>query len=211
MDLSFSITRYPPGATGQELTKAGERTSADGLADVQLRLGNIPAEYDVRAECASCDPEAGSVTFTCCGKLPNDRFSQSGQAWSPTCYANNDCRIDPNATIGWRGCALTSLATLINYYSDSVHSVMPRTDPGDLNTYLRGLPGSHGYTQENDVNFAAIGRYSSGLVSFVDRYDVGRHSEESLLDMADGLIRSGVPLIFRVGGAFCSGDWQVRR
>ncbi|MDQ7774357.1 MAG: hypothetical protein RDU13_12660, partial [Elusimicrobiales bacterium] len=61
MDLSFSITRYPPGATGQELTKAGERTSADGLADVQLRLGNIPAEYDVRAECASCDPEAGSV------------------------------------------------------------------------------------------------------------------------------------------------------
>ncbi|MEW5905787.1 MAG: hypothetical protein AB1734_03295 [Elusimicrobiota bacterium] len=203
VDLSFSITRYPPGATGQELTKAGERTSADGLADVQLRLGNIPAEYDVRAECASCDPEAGSVTFTCCGKLPNDRFSQSGQAWSPTCYANNDCRIDPDATIGWRGCALTSLATLINYYSDSVHPVMPRTDPGDLNTYLRGLPVPDGYDSNNDVNFRAIESYSVGRVSFVGSYDVGKYySAESLLDLSDGLIRSGMPLIFRVEGHF---------
>ncbi len=201
VNLSFSISRYPPGATGQQLTKNSEITDAAGLADVSLRLGNLPAEYDVTAECQSCAPESNSVTFTCCGKLPNDHFSQSGQTWSPICYANNNCQLNPNATIGWRGCALTSMATLINYYNANVYSGIPRTDPGDLNTYLRGLPG--GYNGRNDVNFDAIYRYSSGRTSFVGRYDVDDpYSRESLLDMADGLIRSGIPLILRISGHF---------
>ncbi|MBI5745000.1 MAG: hypothetical protein HY952_10690 [Elusimicrobia bacterium] len=199
--VNFSVTA-PAGATGWELEKTSETTNAQGLVEVRLKLGNIPAEYNVTATCPSCVPEAGSAAFTCCGKLKNDHFSQSAQAWSPNCYANNNCRVSPDATIGWRGCALTSLATLINYYNASVYSGIPRTNPGDLNAYLRGLPGSHGYTQENDVNFAIIGRYSGGRVSFVDRYDVGRYTEESLLDIADGLIRSGIPLIFRVEGHF---------
>jgi len=192
------------GARGQQLTKLSELTDGEGLADVSLRLGNLPAEYDVKAECQSCAPESNSVTFTCCGKVPNDHFSQSGvPAWSPTCYANNNCQLNPNATIGWRGCALTSLATLINYYSANIYSGIPRTNPGDLNTYLRGLPGSRGYTTNNDVNFDAMGRYTNNRVSFVDRYDVGIYnSEEALLDTADGLIRSGIPLIFRVRGHF---------
>lgn len=201
VNLAFSISRYPQGATGQELTKTSELTGESGLADVRLKLGNIPAEYDVKAECQSCTAETSTVTFTCCGKVPNDHFSQGGQMWSSTCYANNNCQIDPDATIGWRGCALTSLATLINYYNSSVYSGIPRTNPGDLNTYLRDLPGYGGYNRNNDVEFSAIRRYSSGRVSFVDRYDVDDpYSRESLLDTADGLIRSGIPLMFRVGG-----------
>jgi hypothetical protein len=200
--IDFSISTWPAGAQGQELSKSSEATNAQGLADVLLRLGNIPAEYGVTAACPSCEASAGTVTFTCCGKLPNDHFSQSGvPAWSPNCYANNNCQLNPNATIGWRGCALTSLATLINYYNSNVYSGIPRTNPGDLNTYLRGLPVFQGYNERNDVNFDAIYRYSSGRASFVDNYDVGRYySAESLLDMADGVIRSGIPMMFRVGG-----------
>ncbi|MEK7721322.1 MAG: hypothetical protein AAB359_02915, partial [Elusimicrobiota bacterium] len=202
VNLAFSISRYPLGATGQELTKTSEQTAADGLADVRLKLGNIPAEYDVKAECQSCAAETSSVTFTCCGKLPNDHFSQSGQDWSPDCYANNNCQVTPDATIGWRGCALTSLATLINYYNANVYPGIPRTNPGALNTYLRVLHGTQGYNERNDVNFDAIGRYTNGRVSFVDRYDVGDYDRAGLLDTADGLIRSGIPLIFRVRGHF---------
>lgn len=199
VNLSFSISRYPLGAGGQQLTKTSGQTDVDGLADVQLKLGNIPAEYDVKAECQSCAPEANSVTFNCCGKLPNDHFSQRDvPEWSPLPYGRHS-PTETYGTIGYLGCGLTSLATLINYYSDSIYSGIPRTNPGTLNDYLLGVPNYGGYTRASDVNFTAIGRYTSGRASFVDRYDVGKyHSEESLLDMADGLIRSGFPLIFRV-------------
>jgi len=204
IQVDFSISTFPVGATGFALSKSSESTNPQGHADVLLRLGNIPAEYGVTATCNTCEPSASTATFTCCGKLPNDHFSQSGvPAWSPTCYANNNCQLNPNATIGWRGCALTSLATLINYYNSNVYSGIPRTNPGDLNTYLRGLPVPDGYDNKNDVNFYAIERYTNNRVSFVDRYDVGiSNSEEALLDTADGLIRSGIPLIFRVRGHF---------
>lgn len=53
------------------------------------------------------------------------------------------------------------------------------------------------------MNFDAIYRYSSGRTSFVGRYDVDDpYDREVLLDMADGLIRTGMPLIFRVRGHF---------
>lgn len=202
VELLFNLSRAPEFASGQQLSKTSGRTDAQGLADVLLKLGNIPAEYEVTATCSSCEASASSVTFVCCGKLPNDHFSQSGvSAWSPNCYANNNCQLTPNATIGWRGCALTSLATLINYYNASVYSSIPRTNPGELNTYLRGLPVPDGYNERNDVNFDAIYRYSGGRASFVNRYDLDDpYSREALLDMADGLIRSGIPLMFRVGG-----------
>ncbi len=202
-NVSFSISRYPVGATGQQLDKLSGLTDAAGLVDVNLRLGNIPAEYDVKAECQSCVPESNEVTFTCCGKVANDHFSQSRvPAWSTHTYARH-AQSEQYGTIGYLGCGLASLATLINYYSASIYPGIPRTNPLDLNTYLLELPGDRGYTANNDVNFTAIGRYTSGRVSFVDRYDVGpSNSEEALLDTADGLIRSGIPLIFRVSGHF---------
>ena len=114
--IDFSISTFPVGAIGQELTKSSDSTNENGLADVQLRLGDIPAEYGVTATCLSCVPESSSVTFTCCGKLPNDNFSQSYvSAWSYNCYARHDCNIEPKTTIGYLGCAPTALGTLINY------------------------------------------------------------------------------------------------
>lgn len=60
-----------------------------------------------------------------------------------------------------------------------------------------------GYDDQNDVNFDAIETYSNGRAFYVGRYNIGRqHSSEVLLSMADGLILSGMPLIFRVRGHF---------
>jgi len=201
--VNFTISTYPAGAEVFSLSKSSETTNNQGIADVQLKLGNIPAEYGVTAFCPSCIPEFSSVTFTCCGKLPNDHFSQSGvPQWSTSCYANNNCQINPNATIGWRGCALTSLATLINYYADTYPELhISTTNPGDLNTYLRRLPNYQGYTVDNDVNFSAIERYSNGRVNFIDDEsgDIDRNlTREILLNRANNEILAGRPVIFKI-------------
>jgi len=203
--INFSISTYPINSTGQQLNKSSETTNQQGLADVKLKLGNIPTEYGVRAECPDCVPELSSVTFTCCGKLLTDHFSQSGiPEWSYNCYANNNCRVTPNATIGYRGCALTALATLINYYARTDPELnISTTNPGQFNEYLRRLPIPQGYDRRNNVNFDAIERYSNRQIFYLGRYDVGRyHSEEVLINMADGLIKAGISLIFCVRDHF---------
>ncbi|MBU4445325.1 Ig-like domain-containing protein, partial [bacterium] len=204
--LIFSISKFPDFAVGQELTKTSEQTNSQGLADVLLQLGNIPAEYGVTAKCETCASETSSVTFTCCGKLPNDNFSQTytpTSPWNVDCYARHNCNIEPKTTIGYLGCGPTSLATLINYYSDNVHATIPRTNPGQLNIYLRGLPNYQGYNVDNDVDFNAIEEYSNGLAFYIDRYDVDDpYSREALLTMADDMILTGSPIMFRIGGHF---------
>ena len=200
--VDFTISTYPAGAAGFFLSKSSEATNPQGRAEVLLKLGDIPAEYGVTATCDSCEPSSNTVTFTCCGKLPNDHFSQSGvPAWSTHTYARHT-PAEQHGTIGYLGCGLTSLATLINYYNANIYSGIPRTNPKDLNTYLLGLPDSRGYSVDSDVNFYAIGRYTSDRVSFVDRYDIGEYDRAGLLETADGLIRSGIPVIFRVRDHF---------
>ena len=202
--VDFSISTFPAGAEGQKLTVLSTNTNSNGFAETQLKLGDIPAEYGVMATCKSCIPEQSTVTFNCCGKLPNDHFSQKGvTAWSFDCYARHDCSIEPKTTIGYLGCGSTSLGTLINYYSDNVHTTIPRTNPGQLNTYLRELPNYQGYNVDNDVDFNAIESYSNGLAFYIGRYDVGKyHSEETLLTMANDMILMGEPIMLRIGGHF---------
>jgi len=198
--VNFEISRYPIGAIGQELTISSTTTDQNGQAITQLKLGNIPAEYGVVAICSDCVPEFSSVTFSCCGKLANDHFSQSGVvAWSYDCYANNDCQITPNATIGWRGCALTSLATLINYYAKTYPELnISTTNPGELNEYLRK---NDGYNENNDVDFNTVNNYSNGKMKYIGKEsgDINSNlTKEILLNRADREILSGRPVIFKI-------------
>jgi len=203
--VNFNISTYPVGAIGQELTVISTRTNQNGQAMTQLRLGNIPAEYGVTAFCPSCVPEFSSVTFTCCGKLPNDHFSQSGvPQWSTSCYASYSGNCPSNKTsIGWRGCALTSLATLINYYANTYPELhISTTNPGSLNDYLRNLPIPLGYNARNDVNFSAIERYSNGRVNFIDDESVNIWeagiTRQILIDRTNYEILAGRPVILRI-------------
>ncbi|MEW5950743.1 MAG: hypothetical protein AB1637_02505 [Elusimicrobiota bacterium] len=173
--------------------------NANGLADVRLRLGNIPAEYTVTTKCDGCVPEFATVNFTSCGKLHTDRFSQSGQSWSFDCYANHNCEVDLNATIGRYGCALTTLATLINYYANTYPELnISTTNPGALNDYLRGLTIPQGYNKRNEINFGVVRQYSNGTIKYVGRYDVGNYTQAYLLGQANLELLSGRPVIFRI-------------
>ena len=87
--VNFTISTYPAGATGQELTIISTRTNPNGQAITRLRLGNIPAEYGVTATCSDCVPEFSSVTFTCCGKLHTDEFRQGDNRWGDIQLGNH--------------------------------------------------------------------------------------------------------------------------
>ncbi|MGC8729310.1 MAG: C39 family peptidase, partial [Elusimicrobiales bacterium] len=178
-----------------------EFTDNLGVSSNRIKIGDKPLDYYLTARCMDCVSEQNSVRFSCCGKLKNDHFSQSGQSWSPICYANNNCQINPNATIGWRGCALTALATLINYYSDNVYPTIPRTDPGSLNNYLRGLPIPQGYNERNDVNFDSIEQYSDGAMRYINNESDnirGNITQQVLLKRANSELLAGRPVIFRI-------------
>ena len=200
--VNFSISTFPVGAIGQELSRSSGTTDAAGLADVILKLGNIPAEYGVTATCPTCEASASSVTFTCCGKLPNDHFSQTHTpAWSYNQYARHSS-TESNTTIGFLGCGVTALATLSNYYAANVSTSIPTTNPGRLNTYLRGLPGVTGYNANNDVEFSAIGVFSSSTVRYIKRespnIEEAGITRQVLIDRTNREILAGRPVILQI-------------
>lgn len=186
--MSFSVSTYPAGAEGFSLSKSSEATNAQGLADVLLNLGNIPAEYGVTATCGKCEASARSVPFTCCGKLPNDDFKQSSSTWASQHY-DNICTTVPASsnsyrpvykcdaaifnnpqyqkykfTIRAKGCALSALATLINYYRDAYSLPISSATPVTLNKYLGD---NSGYDAGGGVYFSKVSDWSGNRIVYV--------------------------------------------
>jgi len=91
----------------------------------------------------------------------------------------------------------------VNYYNAHLSNIIPRTNPGELNTYLLELPNYEGYTRASVVVFDVVYKYSKKLVFYLGRYNVGElYSKNDLLAMADAAIVNGSPIIFRIGGHF---------
>jgi len=189
--VNFTISTYPAGAEGFSLSKSSETTNNQGIADVQLKLGNIPAEYGVTAFCPSCVPEQNSVTFTCCGKLKTDDFKQFDVRWATNIYDNT------TYTIRTLGCALTSLATLNNYYRFYFNTLIPETNPGELNNYLIEI-GTNGY-RNGDLNWLAINKFSNGHIIFRDLMDEDEiNTIDDLIKYAGEEIINRRPVIFKI-------------
>jgi len=135
--------------------------------------GNGISLYYLTAKCGDCVSEQNSVRFVCCGKLANDHFSQSKvDQWSYDCYANYTGDCPGNKTsIGFRGCALTSLATLINYYAKQYPELnITPTEPGKLNKWLRD---NEGYDNGN-IDFAIIIIYTKGKIEYISNESCDR-------------------------------------
>ncbi|PIY78726.1 MAG: hypothetical protein COY82_00950, partial [Parcubacteria group bacterium CG_4_10_14_0_8_um_filter_35_7] len=58
VNITFTITNYPLGTTGQILSQASVQTDNNGLAQTYLTLGNQNGTYETKAECS-----VGSVIF----------------------------------------------------------------------------------------------------------------------------------------------------
>jgi len=225
--VNFTISTYPAGATGQELTIISTRTNQNGQAMTQLKLGNIPAEYGVTAFCPSCIPEFSSVTFTCCGKLKTDDFKQFDERWKSE-YYDNICSTEPAGTgryrpvyscddpifdkpeyrdkkyqftIWGKGCALSALATLINYYKDKYNLPISSTTPKDLNNWLSEnySPKKEACFDKNgNLNFYCINSYTNGKVEFLGFMDIIDYNREQLINQTNNDINAGLPVILKI-------------
>jgi hypothetical protein len=194
--VNFTISTYPAGAEVFSLSKSSETTNNQGIADVQLKLGNIPAEYGVRAECPSCVPEFSSVTFNYCGKLKTDDFKQFDDRWATNIYDNT------TNTIRAKGCVVTSLATLINYYHKEYDNLISSTTPAELNEYLINL-GRRGYSSGN-VKWNAVEIFSNNRIRFVDLIDISTITPivtiGDLIEKIDNELLSKRPVVLRIKG-----------
>ncbi|MEW5950745.1 MAG: hypothetical protein AB1637_02515 [Elusimicrobiota bacterium] len=172
------------------LTKISETTDANGLADVRLRLGNIPAEYTVTAKCDGCVPEFATVNFTSCGKLHTDEFKQNDDRWGDDILGSNP----PAYKIRQTGCALTSVANLINFYA-AINTSIARTDPGILN---EEMIKKGGYNNNDDVLWDRVPDFLYG-VKFAGIIAVNNiHSLSSVINVIDEYLLRGLPVIFHV-------------
>jgi len=153
--------------------------------------GNGISLYYLTAKCWDCVSEQNSVRFVCCGKLKTDEFKQNDERWKKSDY-DNICSTEPvesgryrpvyscdnpifnkpeykdkkyKFTIWGKGCALTALATLINYYKNTYNLPISSTNPKELNVFL----SSHTYNDElcynkmGKINFSCIEVYTKFL------------------------------------------------
>jgi len=221
--VDFTISTYPAGAAGFFLSKSSEATNPQGQADVLLRLGDIPAEYGVTATCNTCEASASSVTFTCCGKLPNDDFKQSDLSWGTTHY-DNICSTEPPNTGNYRpvytcsapifnnpqyqkykftvrakGCALSSLATLINFYKETHDLAVSSTTPLLLNVFLGNnvASGTNCYSKQGAVSFECVKKYSSNI-KFNEKSDIEEIELADLVKAATEDVHKGAPVILKI-------------
>jgi len=224
--VDFRISSYPGTALGQSLSKSSETTDSQGVADVSLKLGNIPAEYGVTAACGSCEPSASSVTFTCCGKLPNDDFKQFDVKWATDAY-NSICSTVPASSTSYRpvyscgnaifnnpkyrkyefsiaakGCGLSVLATLINHYRNAYDLPIAPVTPEGLNGYLNS---NAGYDDDGSVFFNKVADWSNNRLVYVEpKIDIGqlvdstRITRSALMHLVETEILSKRPVVIRI-------------
>ena len=211
--VNFSISSSPAGATGQSFESSDTVTAADGKAAAVFRLGNVPADYEVSCACPTCETNVSTVTFRVCGNLKNSNFKQYDQRWASAHY-DNVCKRTATKktvfcvngqptpvgttklTIRKKGCALSAVATLVNYYRDtfglSVSSFTPETLNARMNSdgLYRGL---------GDVDWKVIENASAKQIRFSGNIDVEEGAEPSrFLPIADTDILAGRPVVFRV-------------
>lgn len=185
--INFTISTYPAGAEGQMLTKSSETTNQQGLADVQLKLGDIPAEYGVTVICPQCVPESSSVTFTCCGRLRTTTYIQGDPQWGNVVLGSHP----PDYLIRQTGCALTSVANLINFYAETDTSIV-RTNPLILNQLFIS---SNVYDAADDIQWGRIPSVI-GNIRLVGVMNVGaKYSRTDLVNVINEYLFERLPVI----------------
>jgi len=213
--VNFSTSAAPVGAVGQGFESSDAMTRADGKASAVFRLGNVPADYQIRCDCASCVPEASSVPFRACGKLRSDDLKQYDVAWSTHSY-DDRCHLTGSTvpfncspqspprnsvpfTIRQRGCAMSAMADVINYYHDRYSLTYATTTPSELNQYLRNNVGF----SRGDVDFRRIGNYTASgrIVCYGGSTELGSTTFDALLNRIDTNLTQGNPVILRIPSA----------
>ncbi|HPO95679.1 MAG TPA: C39 family peptidase [Elusimicrobiales bacterium] len=165
--------------------------------------GNGISLYYLTAKCGDCVSEQNSVRFVCCGKLKTDEFKQNDDRWKYELY--NTTTPTYRRTIGEVGCALTSMATLINYYAKTYPELgISTTNPKKLNDILENGIKPKGFNSNHDVIFDYIKStpISNGKITYFQRKDYSYPlSEDSIREIKSLInedIENKLPVIIAV-------------
>lgn len=210
--VDFSISSFPAGAVGQNFESSDTVTRADGKAGAVFRLGDAPADYEARCECTDCEPGYSTATFRACGKLTNTDFKQYDVAWSTHSYDDRchligstvpfNCNpLSPPANsvpfnIRERGCAMSAMADVLNYYRDRYSLTYAATTPSELNQYLRDNAGF----DNGNVDFRKVGDYTASgqTVCLTGRTELRNTTLAALRRRIDADLAQGNPVVLRV-------------
>lgn len=131
--INWGITRVPDGAQGAVLGSPETTTNEDGLAGAFLTLGDTEGDYQVTATCSGCNSGSSQVVFTAKAKcaIASDAIIPKDQCGSGVKGEKYD---STDNTICSKGCALTALTMLLNYYG-------VETDVLKLNDWLKANDG----------------------------------------------------------------------
>jgi hypothetical protein len=128
-----------------------------------------------------------------CAPLETDNFKQCNVTWKDEVYDNI-----PPETICTKGCALTSLSMLNNYYYRASQQVsITSTTPNELNRFLIDH-GTAGYTIGGSVLFSGI-ELLNGEIEYIGRFDLGNPwIDKDLLNFMDEDLKAKRPVICHV-------------
>lgn len=213
IQVTFSVSSEPVSGSGATVNPSMTASSLpDGKAKTDFTVGRLPFKYQISCTCPTCGPQGSSATFSACGQLPNDHFSQADVRWSTQTYGSGDV-LSGTDTIRRLGCGLTSLSMLSNYYQRSIPS-MTATDPAALNSYLQqngGYVGTGSNPQRQTLlDWTFISDFTGGNVVFnndsSEDADPGdATAEATLLSTAEQDLAVGRPVIFHVNHRLSSG------
>lgn len=100
--------------------------------------------------------------------------------------------------MGTAGCATTSLATLNNFYSNTVSSSIPQIDPDALNRALRSL-GPAGYDGRGRVQWRGLSILTNGAIRFGRLADVSATlTIQDVTEIADADLKLRRPVVMKV-------------
>lgn len=206
---TFSVV---PGSGGV-VSQLSPASGPNGEIQANFTLGTLPLEYKIDCACPTCGPSGSSVTFRACGKLPVPDMNQGDSPWADDPY-DDWCRVavsskgvtcdtsnPPVGAVAYKirskGCALSAMADVINYYRDNYGLSYASTTPRDLNQYLR----DNSSYREGNVRFDDVEDYSVGQsrrLCYQGRRDLSDTPHQTLLEQIDRDLERGNPVILRV-------------
>jgi hypothetical protein len=201
-------------------------TNSAGVVSTTFTFTDLPITHEVLATCPDCEPAHSTAAFKFCGRLPGKTLKQNDALWktdhydhlcsttsntTPAQYGPRHLCTSPSfsgltvtsTTIGERGCALTSLAMLNNYYWKTSPGVgLSSTTPKELNNFLKNNGGYFkDISCEGCVKWSREDIFSGGKVVLVEFIRIPTSTPvalSNLRDKIDGDLKDKKPVIISI-------------
>lgn len=147
VEVSYSIaqTNPPAGRSSAVFYSSETKTDSDGLARAGLKLGFLPVEYTVSANCPSCLPTLQTAEIQVCGKIETRMFRNNVDSplpgelpWAATQLDHHYMFLltaGISGNIRMKGCALTATTMLLNIFKHRYNLSYVDSTPRTLNDF----------------------------------------------------------------------------